>query len=163
MGHDISLVIGKKKNPKFDKNKEVDWFNEIWLNIYADCFPVIGEGNYACDLVSGELVPKTMQNNLYITYNLSDIYYLALKNISRPDIESFGKFLNGNKAKKVLPVIEKMFDEIISKPEIYKPLEPEPDPETGERWGDFDSFCNKLYALIFACRKYPKATIYDSY
>jgi len=139
MGHDISLKI-----------------NEEELN----CFPVIGEGTYACDVIDGNLVPKTLQSGLYITYNLSKIWYLAMENIGHP-VDSTGDWLNNAKAKDILPILEKLFDEIISKPQTYEPLEPKADPDTGERWGSYSSFCDKIYALIFACRKYPEAIIYD--
>jgi len=43
MGHDINL---RKKEKTLT------------------CFPVIGEGNYACDVVDGKLIPKTLQDGL---------------------------------------------------------------------------------------------------
>lgn len=131
-------------------------------NGFLDCFPAIGEGNYAGNIIDDKFIPHTYQNSLYIIYNLSAIYYLALKNIGEPK-ENFGAWLDGSKAKDVLPVLEKMFDEIISNPEIYKPLEPAPDPKTGERWGSYKSFCDKIYAFICACRKHPNADISNCY
>jgi hypothetical protein len=142
MGHDITL-----------KTKKVQIEN---------CFPTVGEGTYKADVVNGQLVPKTLQDNLYITHNLADIIYLALENIKEPK-ESFGEYLDGAKAKDVLPTLEKLFDEILTHPEIYEPLQPKPDPETGKAWGSYKGLCDKLYALIFACRKYPTAIIADWY
>ena len=145
MGHDISLYKTKSKKIQI-----------------TNCFPVTGQGNYKADLIDGRLVPQTLQDDLYITHNLAEIIYIALENIKEPK-KCFGEFLDGSKAKDILPTIEKMFDEIISNPKIYQPLEPEPDPETGRAWGSYKGLCDKLYALIFACRKYPTAIIYDWY
>lgn len=139
MGHSISLYTAKtfKKQIK-------------------NCFPIAGEGNYKADLIDGILVPSLLQDSISITYNLSDMYTLALKNIDHI-VDDFGKYLHGARTKDALPMFEKMFDELISHPEIYKPLEPD------NGWGTYKGLCDKIYALIFACRKYPKARIYDWY
>ena len=153
MGHDISIIKKKTKDPNYP---------DEYVHEYHNCFPVVGCGTYACDLVDGELVPRTLQESIYITYNNSGMYSLAMENIGHPQ-KCFGRWLNDSKTNKVLPILELLFDELITNPKIYEPLQPKINPETNTRWGGYDDLCNKIYALIFACRKYPKATIRDSY
>ncbi len=152
MGHDIQLIKKKTKDSNYPDQYHYEYYN---------CFPVVGCGTYACDIIDGKLVPKTLQESIYITYNNSGMYYLGMQNIGHPQ-ESFGAWLNGSKTNKVLPVLELLFDQLITNPKIYEPLQPKAN-EKGERWGGYDDLCNTIYALIFACRKYPKATIRDFY
>lgn len=135
MGHDISLHKNKKR---------------------LNCFPVVGEGNYQAETVDGQLAPKTLQDSLYITYNLAPIYDLALSRIGREDIK-LGSFLDKAQVTKVLPVLEALFDELIQNPKIYKPLEPD------NGWGSYRGLCDKIYTLIVACRTNPTAIIHNFY
>jgi hypothetical protein len=144
MGHDFSI----RKSIKAEQSYE--------------CFGVCGNsGNYACDLVQGVLMPKRFQSSLYITYNNSKMWYVALKNIGH-DTECVGEWLDKAKCSSVEPVLTKCFCELFSKPEIYEPLQPSIDIESGKRWGGYDDLLEKLQSLISACRKYPKGVIRDS-
>jgi hypothetical protein len=139
MGHDISLEYKKER---------------------LNCFPSLGYGNQACKLVDGKLVPLELQNGLHITHNNASMWYLAMGNIGYP-VDSTGEWLNGAKANKVAPILENLLIELTSKPGVYEPLQLE--PVNGERWGGYLDLCQKIQALLIACRTYPKAKIYDFY
>jgi hypothetical protein len=139
MGHDISLEYKKER---------------------LNCFPSLNYGNQACKLVDGKLVPLDLQDRLSITYNNSEMWYLAMKNIGHP-VDDIGEWLDKSKAFKIIPILENLLIELTSKPEIYEPLQPE--PVNGKRWGGYLDLCQKIQALLIACRTYPMAEIYDFY
>lgn len=122
------------------------------------CFPVVGEGTAEATMVNGELKALPFQSFLYITHNNSEMWYLAMKNIDHPidhPIESIGGWLTGEIAKDIYPVLIKLAEELESKPEVYKPLEPK------NGWGSYTTFCQQIRVFAAACITHPKAVIHD--
>ena len=134
MGHDICLIDLKTGEA------------------IAYCFPLVGEGTAEAVMVNGELKALPFQSSLSITHNNSKMWYLAMENIGHK-VDNIGDWLNSAIAKDIYPVLIKLAEELESKPDVYKPIEPE------NGWGSYTTFCQQIRSLAAACIAYPDAAI----
>lgn len=93
---------------------------------------------------------------LYISYNLSDMYYLAFKN-AWYDILSFWEYINWKKLKDLQKFLIDFRNELESKPKKYKKMNPE------NWWWSYDWLLRNINLLIVASYEKPNWTLYDSY
>lgn len=92
-----------------------------------------------------------------ITYNLSEMYYLCLKNCWYWHIESFWEALNNKKLKDIKPMIQAMHKELIDNPKKYKKLNPR-----NWRWR-YDWLLEILNELLIAWANNPNSILENFY
>lgn len=95
-------------------------------------------------------------DSLSITYNLSPMYYEAIKKAGYK-IKSLGKYLNNQKCKDRVEFFWHLLNELLGNPKKYKKM----NPDNG-RWS-YDWLVRNLTLLIIACREKPNGIINDWY
>ena len=94
--------------------------------------------------------------NVGITYNLSEMYYLASKNAGHK-IDSLGEYLNEKKLKDIKSFLKDTLDELVAHPIKYKKL----NPENG--WGSYDSLVKSFMRLLIKANESPNSILEDWY
>jgi len=100
--------------------------------------------------------------SLDITYNLSEMYYLAIKNAWLEEMMwehkwSLGWYLNWKKMKDLKEFLIKLRNELESNPIEYKKL----NPKNG--WWSYDWLLKNLNKLIVAANECPECILHDWY
>lgn len=91
-----------------------------------------------------------------ITYNLSDMYYLACKN-AWYNVEHFWEYINGKQMKDLKQFFIDLRNELESNPKKYKKLNPE------NWWWSYDWLVKNLWRLIIAANEAPDEILEDWY
>jgi hypothetical protein len=101
----------------------------------------------------------TFPDNIYtidITYNLSEMYSLALKNIWKEELHLWD-FLHWKKLKDVKDVLIELRNELEQNPTLYKKYNPK------NWWGSYNWLLRNLNILIVASNESPNSIVHDFY
>lgn len=95
--------------------------------------------------------------SIYISYNLSDMYYTALSNCWYWYVSNFWAELDNKIWKEVLPMLTAMHSELVKHPRKYRKYGP-----TNWRWS-YDQLVDTLRELIGEIHKAPNKMVQNCY